>query len=86
MTEKANDTEKKNTKHLRGVVVSDKQDKTVTVLVKRFVKDKKYGKFVARKKKFKAHDETNAKKEGDEVTIKECRPLSKDKHFVVVEE
>jgi len=70
-------------KILNGVVVSDKQDKTVTVEVVNFIKNPKYGKFIKRNKKYKAHDEMNQYKEGDKVIIKECRPISKDKTFTV---
>jgi small subunit ribosomal protein S17 len=73
-----------NKKTLEGVVVSDKMQKTVVVRVERFVKDAKYGKYVKISKKYKAHTETNDAKVGDKVTIRECRPLSKDKHFEVV--
>lgn len=66
-----------------GVVVSDKMQKTVVVAVKRFIKHPKYGKFINITKRFKAHNEVGAK-EGDKVTIGECRPMSKDKNFVVV--
>lgn len=71
-------------KKLQGVVVSDKMMKTVTVLVNRFVKHPKYGKFMNISKKYKAHDETNMYKEGDKVVIEECRPISKDKTFTVI--
>lgn len=71
-------------KILSGVVVSDKQDKTVTVEVVNFIKNPKYGKFIKRNKKYKAHDEKNQYKEGDKVIIKECRPISRDKTFTVV--
>lgn len=71
-------------KSLQGTVVSDKMMKTVTVLVNRFVKHPKYGKYMKISKKYKAHDETGAYKMGDEVTITECRPISKDKSFTVV--
>jgi len=80
------ETVQKNRKTLRGTVVSDKMDKTVVVLVERFVKHPKYGKYFKKSKKYKAHDAANACKEGDVVTISECRPLSKDKHFEVVTE
>lgn len=69
---------------LQGVVVSDKMNKTVTVLVNRFVKHPKYGKYMKISKKYKAHDEKGAFKIGDEVTIEACRPISKDKSFKVV--
>jgi small subunit ribosomal protein S17 len=73
-----------NPKTLRGTVVSDKMDKTIVVLVQRFVKHSKYQKFQKISKRYKAHDATNNHKVGDAVTIRECRPLSKDKHFEVV--
>jgi len=72
-------------KQLHGTVVSDKMMKTVTVLVNRFVKHPKYGKFMNISKKYKAHDEAGAYKEGDKVTIEECRPISKDKSFRVIQ-
>lgn len=79
-------TETTNNKILSGTVVSDKMDKTVVVLVTRFVKHPKYQKYLKITKKFKAHDETNACKVGDKVNLKETRPLSKDKRFAVVNE
>jgi len=75
---------KKNKRKLKGAVVSDKMMKTVTVLVNRFVKHPKYGKFMKISKKYKAHDEANTYREGDKVVIEECRPISKDKTFTVV--
>lgn len=71
-------------RQLKGTVVSDKMMKTITVLVNRFVKHPKYGKYMKISKKYKAHDEENAFKTGDNVTIEECRPISKDKSFKVV--
>ena len=71
-------------KIFKGVVVSDKMDKTVVVSVTRFVKHPKYHKYLKITKKFKAHDEENASKVGEKVSIKETRPISKDKRFVVV--
>ena len=68
---------------LTGRVVSNKMDKTVTVLVERKVKHPLIGKVVRLSKKFHAHDETNSCKEGDLVTIVESRPLSKTKSWVV---
>ena len=68
---------------LTGRVVSDKMDKTVTVLVERRVKDPLYGKIITRSKKYHAHDETNEIKQGDLVTIEETRPLSKTKSWKV---
>ncbi len=66
-----------------GRVVSDKMDKTVTVLVERSVKHPLYGKIVRRSNKFHAHDETNECKEGDLVTIVEGRPMSRTKTWSV---
>lgn len=68
---------------LTGRVVSDKMDKTVTVLVERRVKHPLYGKVIRRSKKFHAHDEKNEYKEGDLVQISEGRPMSKTKSWYV---
>ncbi len=68
---------------LSGVVVSDKMKDTIVVVIERYVKHPKYQKFLLKKKKLKVHDEGNTKKIGDKVTIKETRPISKDKHFIV---
>lgn len=67
-----------------GRVVSDKMDKTITVLVEDFVRHPLYGKAVKRTKKFKAHDEMNECTIGDRVRIMETRPLSKDKRWRLV--
>ena len=69
---------------LSGRIVSDKMDKTVTVLVERRVKHPVYGKILTKSSKIKAHDETNDAKTGDLVTIAECRPVSKDKAWKLV--
>ncbi|KKR62523.1 30S ribosomal protein S17 [Candidatus Nomurabacteria bacterium RIFCSPHIGHO2_01_FULL_39_220] len=69
---------------LKGVVVSDKMDKTVVVSVSRFVKHPLYGKFYKVSKKYKAHDAEDKCKVGDQVEIVETRPISKDKHFKIV--
>ncbi len=69
---------------LHGVVVSDKMQNTVVVAVTRFVKHSKYRKFIKRVKKYHAHDAANDKRIGDKVIIRECRPISKLKHFKVV--
>jgi small subunit ribosomal protein S17 len=69
---------------LEGVVVSDKMKDTVTVLVERFIKVPKYNKYITRTKKYKAHNPGNTKKMGEKVSIEECRPISKDKHFTVI--
>jgi small subunit ribosomal protein S17 len=70
---------------LQGVVVSDKGDKTVTVLVERRVMHPIYKKYIKQSKKYAAHDEANVHKVGETVAIMECRPISKSKRWVVVE-
>ena len=78
-------TEKKvKNKRQKGVVISDKMDKTVVVSVTRFVQHPKYKKRIKISKKYKAHDEENKYKVGDKVEIVEARPISKDKRFKVV--
>ena len=67
-----------------GRVVSNKMDKTITVLVERLVKFPIYGKYVKRSTKFLAHDEKNVAKEGDMVSITSCRPMSKNKTYKLV--
>jgi len=71
---------------MSGVVTSDVQDKTVTVLVERRVQHPVYKKIIRRSKKYAAHDETNACKTGDMVSIRECAPISKRKCWEVVSE
>lgn len=71
-------------KILTGVVVSDKMKDTCVVSVTRFIKHKKYKKYYKISKKYKVHDLGNTKKVGDKVRIKECRPISKDKHFIII--
>ncbi|MBT3282800.1 30S ribosomal protein S17 [bacterium] len=88
-----NKTEQKNTtpetqvkkqKTLNGVVVSDKMTDTAVVAVERYVKHPKYGKFIKRLKKYKAHDKGNQHEIGDKVTIEQTRPISKDKTFKII--
>ena len=69
---------------LEGEVVSDKMDKTVTVLVERRTMHPVYKKFVRQSKKYAAHDEQNVFKIGDRVQIEECRPISKNKSWRVI--
>ena len=69
---------------LQGVVVSDKQDKTVVVSVERQVMHPVYKKFIKRSKKYAAHDENNQFKIGDKVSIVESKPLSKTKAWTVI--
>lgn len=78
-------TEAKTVRTLQGKVVSDKRDKTVTVLVERKVKHPLYGKVIRRSSKIHAHDEQNQYGVGDVVIISESRPLSKTKSWVVTE-
>jgi small subunit ribosomal protein S17 len=78
-----NSETKKVVRTLSGRVVSDKMDKTVTVLVERKVKHPLIGKVIRRSNKFHAHDEANECKEGDLVVIEESRPLSKTKTWKV---
>ena len=69
---------------LSGRVTSDKMNKTVTVAIERLVKHPVYGKYVRRTTKLHAHDEQNECREGDLVTIKQCRPLAKTKAWTLV--
>ena len=80
MTEKT-----KQLRTVEGRVVSNKMNKTVTVLVERQVKHALYGKYLRRSTKLHAHDEENTCNEGDLVRVSECRPLSKTKNWQVVE-
>ena len=94
MAEKATTTQKKDARGgtapsneprpllrtLRGVVASDKGDKTIKVVVAYQTRHEKYGKYLKRRTILHAHDEKNEAKEGDTVEIAECRPLSKTKH------
>lgn len=77
-------SEQKVERTLMGRVVSSKMDKSITVLVERRVKHPLYGKYIRRSTKLHAHDEQNECNEGDVVTIKECRPLSKHKSWMLV--
>lgn len=73
-----------NKRQLRGVVSSDKMDKTIVVTVTSTKKHPKYKKYHKISNKFKAHDDTNEYKVGDEVVIEESKPMSKDKRWVVI--
>ena len=83
-TKTAQEKKKINNTPLKGVVVSDKMDKTVVVSVSRLVKHPMYGKFYKVSKKYKAHDEVNKYKVGDHVEIVPTRPISKEKKFKVI--
>ena len=78
-------TENKIQRSQVGRVVSNKMDKTVTVRLERMVKHPLYGKYIRRSSKVHAHDENNECNEGDTVRISQCRPLSKNKSWQVVE-
>ncbi|MEP0355485.1 MAG: 30S ribosomal protein S17 [Paraglaciecola sp.] len=75
----------KTVRTVQGRVVSNKMDKSITVAVERKVKHPIYGKFIKRTTKLHAHDETNQCNEGDVVTVRECRPLSKSKNWMLVD-
>ena len=80
MNEQVKETSRRT---LVGEVVSDKMDKSVTVLIKRQMKHPLYGKIIERSKKYHAHDESNQVKAGDVVEIQEGRPISKTKSWTV---
>ncbi|WP_239732597.1 MULTISPECIES: 30S ribosomal protein S17 [unclassified Mammaliicoccus] len=78
-------SERNDRKVYVGKVVSDKMDKTITVVVETYNTHKLYGKRIKYSKKYKTHDENNSAKMGDIVKIAETRPLSSTKHFRLVE-
>lgn len=77
-------SEQDTNRTLTGRVVSNKMDKTITVMVERRVKHPLYGKFIRRSTKVHAHDEQNQCRIGDTVTVEQCRPLSKSKTWRLV--
>jgi len=77
--------ENKAQRTIVGRVVSDKMDKTVSVAVERLIKHPVYGKYIRRTTKVLAHDASNECKPGDRVTISECKPISKNKSWAVVD-
>jgi small subunit ribosomal protein S17 len=81
MSEKA---KKANRKTLIGIVSSDKMDKTIVVTVEGRILHPLYKKYVLKSKKYKAHDEKNEAAQGDKVMIEECRPLSRQKYFRLI--
>jgi small subunit ribosomal protein S17 len=84
--EQLNNNERRHARRVKqGRVVSDKMDKTIVVVSETRVPHPVYGKIVRKSVKFKAHDEQNDAKTGDTVRIAECRPLSKDKRWRLVE-
>ena len=78
-------SEQKTIRTVTGRVVSDKMNKTITVLVERQVKHPLYGKYIKRSSKLKAHDENNECRQGDLVAIAECRPISRHKSWRLVQ-
>ena len=78
--------ESTNPRILTGIVTSNKSDKTVTVKIERKVKHPFYGKVIKRATKVHAHDENNIASIGDIVSVKECRPISKTKTWVLVQD
>jgi len=76
--------DKKVQRTIVGRVVSDKMDKTVSVAIERLIKHRVYGKYIRRTTKVLAHDAENECKSGDRVAISECRPISKNKSWTVV--
>jgi len=79
----SNEGLKSNPRTVTGTVVSDRMDKTITVLVERKVQHPVYGKIIRRSSKLHAHDENNECRVGDLVTVVECRPLSKTKTWML---
>ena len=73
-------------KILNGIVISNKPNKTITVLVERKYQHPLFKKIIKSKKKYSAHDENNKYKNGDKVSIIECKPYSKNKKFEVLED
>jgi small subunit ribosomal protein S17 len=84
MTEQNTSQRAKRTRTFQGSVLSAKMDKTITVLVVRQIKHSFYKKYIRRSTKMHAHDEQNECREGDNVIIEECRPLSKNKSWRLV--
>lgn len=84
MSEEIKATEAKSQRTVVGRVVSNKMDKTVSVAIERLIKHPVYGKYIRRTSKVMAHDANNDCKEGDRVAISECRPISKNKSWQVV--
>jgi len=84
MSEQVKETPERGRRTISGRVISDKMDKTISVSVERLIKHPVYGKYIRRTTKVLAHDESNDCKTGDRVTLSECRPMSKNKAWQVV--
>ncbi|MDO8594623.1 MAG: 30S ribosomal protein S17 [bacterium] len=78
------DSKQNKGKTFTGIIVSTKMKDTIVVAVDRFVQHRKYRKYLKHTSRFKAHDAGNTRKEGEKVTIIECAPMSRDKHFRIV--
>lgn len=85
MSEQNNQDTVANPRVVVGRVVSNKMDKTITVLIERRERHPLYGKYVRRSSKLKAHDEDNRCREGDLVSITQCRPMARSKHYRLVD-
>ena len=85
MTDQANKQQERSRRHLVARDQSNKMDKTVSVSVERMIKHPIYGKYIRRTTKLLAHDDANRCNEGDQVTISECPPISKNKSWKVVD-
>jgi len=85
MSEEVKETDTKVRRTVTGRVISNKMDKTVSVAIERLIKHPVYGKYIRRTSKVMAHDANNDCKEGDRVAISECRPVSKNKSWQVVD-
>ena len=79
----AREETRESSRTVTGVVVSDRMDKTITVMIERKVQHPVYGKIIRRSSKLHAHDEENECRNGDTVTVMECRPLSKTKSWML---
>ena len=84
MSEEKQQAENATQRTIVGRVVSDKMDKTVSVAIERLIKHPVYGKYIRRTTKVLAHDAENSCKAGDRVAISECKPISKNKSWAVV--
>lgn len=84
MMNEMNEPQKKNTQTMIGVVVSNKMDRTIVVLIERKVPHPRYKKYIRKRTKLSAHDQDNQCNEGDKVMIESCRPLSKNKCWRLV--
>lgn len=84
MSEEVVATDEKSQRTVVGRVVSNKMDKSVSVAIERLIKHPMYGKYIRRTSKVMAHDANNECNEGDRVAISECRPISKNKSWTVV--